>query len=182
MKLKIPYHNQKTDYLCGPASLQMVLSFFGQTVSQQSLLKIAGLSVTRAKKVGTPNNKLVVAARRAGFYCYVNEDATLDEMRYYISIGLPVIVNYVEPVTKAGHFSVAVGFNRLTKKIILYDPDPTSRQVVKIPEREFLKLWHAGYQKHYRWLMVINKKPFKLGKQFYPIKSHLAGLPQSSRG
>ena len=171
MKLNVPYHQQRSDYLCGPASLQMVLSFFGKSVGQWSLLRIAGQPLVNAKRVGTPNSKLVLAARRAGFYCYVNEGSTLAELKQYLTTGLPVIVNYVEPVAHTGHFSVAVGFNRLTKKIIFYDPDPSSRRVVKIAEKDFLKLWHGGFQKSRRWLLVISRKPFKLGRQFQPIST-----------
>ena len=150
----------------------MVLGFFGRKTTQEHLVRIAGISKQTAKKVGTPNNKLITATRKSGFYCYVNEASTVEEIRYYLKLGRPVIVNYLEPAFDIGHFAVVIGFNHLTKKLIMCDPDPDAKKIVKMPEREFVKRWHGGFQKHTRWMMVISKKPFQLGKQFYPFNRH----------
>ena len=166
MKLKIPYYPQKNDSLCGPASLQMVLSFFGQETAQKELARIVGLSKKKLKKFGTSNDKMIEMARTAKFYCYVNEGSTIKEIKYFIHLGLPVIVNYTEPSENIGHFAVVIGYSQLTKKVIMNDP--LNGKNFKLPESQFLRRWQADFEDHRHWLMVLSKKPFKIGKQFFP--------------
>lgn len=166
MKLDIPYRQQVNEYMCGPATLQMVLAFFGKQSSQRKLRKLMKASPAELKNRGTANHKMVKAAQKAGFYVYVNEDSLIEELKYFIGLGYPVIVNYIEQSEDEGHFSVVTGFSSLTKNIILNDPWNGSN--LKISEPQFLRRWHGRYDGNHRWLMVVSKKPFKIGKQFYP--------------
>ena len=166
MKLEVPFRKQTNDYTCGPATLQMVLAFFGQQKSQRKLRKLMQASPAELKSRGTTNHKMVKAAQKAGFYVYVNEDSLLEEVKYFIGLGYPVIVNYIEPSEDEGHFSVVIGYSALLKKIILNDP--WNGQNFSLSESQFLRRWRSRYDGHKRWLMVVAKKPLKLGKQFYP--------------
>lgn len=166
MKLEVPFRKQVNDYMCGPATLQMVLAFFGRQKSQRKLRKLMQASPAELKSRGTANHKMVKAAQKAGFYVYVNEDSIIEEAKYFVSLGYPVIINYIEPSENEGHFSVVVGYSVLLKQIILNDP--WNGINFKISEPQFMRRWRSRYDGHKRWLMVVSKKPFKLGKQFYP--------------
>lgn len=40
--LKVPYFRQKRDYSRGPASLRMILSYFGLEVGEEKLIELCG--------------------------------------------------------------------------------------------------------------------------------------------
>jgi len=173
MRLALPYIKQKKDYTCGPATLGMVLSFLGHIKSQARLAR----AMKTRKTKGTQNWAMINSARKEGFHVYVNEGATLDELKYYLMRGFPVIVNYIEPSEDAGHYSVVLGFGRITGALIMNDP--WNGKDFRLPELEFLNRWHSGNRMHKNWLMVVSKTPFMLGKQFAPLTS--GALPPRRR-
>ncbi len=174
MRLEIPYIKQKRDYTCGPASLGMALSFLGHIKSQTKLTR----AMKTSKGKGTPNWSMINGARKEGFYVYVNEGANLDELKYYLAQGFPVIVNYNEPSGNESHFSVVLGFGRITGTIIMNDP--WNGKDFRLREDEFLKRWYSLGHKHNNWLMVVSKDPFKLGKQFTPLSREQVRLGEPS--
>ena len=167
MKLNIPYYRQKNIYSCGPAALQMVFSFLGKKETQKKLMKLADINKKEIKSVGIPNHRMVEAARRSKFYCYVNENSLLTEVKYYIQLGLPVIVSYIEPTYDDPHFGVVSGYSNLRRKIILNDP--WNGKNFKMSEVQFMRRWYSGLSNVNHWMLVINKKPFKIGRQFFPL-------------
>lgn len=169
MKLEVPFRKQVNDYMCGPAAMQMVLAFFGQQASQRKIRKLMSTSPKELKDRGTDNHKLVRGIQKAGLYAYVNEDSSLEELKFLLSQGHPIIVSYIEPSEDEGHIAVVIGFNSLLKQIILNDP--WNGQGFKVSDIQFLRRWHSHWDGHRRWLMAISKEPFKIGRQFYPLKS-----------
>lgn len=166
VRLTVPFYKQDTHYTCGPASLQMVLQFFDFRMSEEEIAKLA-----RTSHTGTAHSDLVCAARDLGFHCYVNADAHLEEVKYFLNLGLPVIVNYTEPSNEDGHYSVAVGYSR--KKIFLHDP--WNGPSFSLSQDEFLRRWHddTGRATH-RWLLVVSDKGFNLGRHYAPAKERAA--------
>ncbi len=169
MKLDVPYRSQVNGYMCGPATLQMVLAFFGEIASQRKLRKLMQASPAELKSRGTANHKMVKAMQRAGFYVYVNEDSTIDELKYFLSLKYPVIVNFIEPSEDEGHFAVVTGYSLLLKQVVMNDP--WNGRDFKISESQFKRRWRSRYDGHHSWLMVADKKPFPIGRQFYPQAS-----------
>ncbi len=173
MKLDIPYRHQVNEYMCGPATLQMVLAFFGDLRSQRKLRKLMKASPKELETKAADNNKMVRAIQRAGLYAYVNEYSNLHELKSFINQGYPVVVNYIEPSNEEGHFSVVKGYNVLLGNLILNDPWNGSDFVLS--EKQFLARWHSkwwrvdqGYKGH--WLMAISKNPINVGRLFPPYK------------
>lgn len=166
MKLQIPYHRQREIYTCGAATLQMVSGYFKKWHSQAELERLTGAQPER----GTPNSEMIRAATDAGFFCYVNENSSLYEIKHFMQKGLPVVVNYIEPSRDEGHFAVVSGFNR--RSIILNDP--WNGQNFRLKQAEFVRRWHAEIDPYKRWLMVIAPRNFRLGKQYAPTP---AGAP-----
>ncbi|MEK7505640.1 MAG: peptidase C39 family protein [Patescibacteria group bacterium] len=156
MKLDVPFYKQDTDYTCGPASLQMVMDFLGEFRSEKKLAKEANTLSTR----GTKHGGLMEAVSKEGFYSYVNKNSNVEEIKHFLKMGLPVIVDIT--AEKEGHYAVAVGFK--DGKIILNDP--WYGKGVKKPEKEFMENWHD--ENFRNWIMVISDKDFNLGKQYKP--------------
>lgn len=162
MKLEIPFHRQKKSFTCGPASLQMVFSYFKEFRSQNALAK----KVHATKENGTDHGHIIEAARKEKFYCYVNNNSTTNEIKHFIDLGLPVIVNYIEPAGNEGHYAIVSGYGR--GKIIMNDP--WNGKNFRLAEKEFLSRWYDYMKKHKyeKWIMVISKEDFHLGKQYVP--------------
>lgn len=163
MKLNIPFYRQDTGYTCGPTALQMAFSFLGKFKSEKNIAREAGTQ----SKTGTSHHGMIEAALREKFYCYVNEGSTLDELKYFIKLGHPVIVNYIEPSSDEGHYAVVTGYNN--KHITLNDP--WNGKDFNISEQSFLARWHDMHEGRHpctSWIMVLGTEPFSLGKQYAP--------------
>ena len=163
MRLKIPFYKQDTDHTCGPVSLQMVLSFLGDFKSEKSLSKEAHTN----HDIGTKHEAMIETARKEGFYCYVNNDSSWDEINNFLTEGLPAIIHFAEPQSEENHYAVVVGLEK--GKIILNDP--WNGRNFKMEKKEFLSLWlgSQGNHQYKKWIMIISKKDFGLGKQYFPI-------------
>jgi predicted double-glycine peptidase len=159
-KLSVPYYKQKNAYYCGPAALEMVFDYFDGWRPQEKLAKDAKTN----EEEGTHNSEMIRVATENNFYCYVNDNSTLFEIRHFIELGLPVIVNYIEPAQEEGHFAVVSGITR--RNIILNDP--WNGHNFKMMWPEFLKRWHNKKNTHKKWVMVISKKDMHFGKQYSP--------------
>jgi ABC-type bacteriocin/lantibiotic exporter with double-glycine peptidase domain len=159
--LKVPYYAQMQINTCGPASLKMVFDFFGDNLTEPELVRAA-----KTTKDGTPHFNLINVARRNGFYCYVHEGASFNQIKHFIDIGFPVIINYQEPDTNDGHYAVVVGYKRNT--FILNDP--WNGHKFKLLEKDLNERWYDYHDKklYHRWILVLSKKHFSIGKQYNP--------------
>ncbi len=162
MKLNIPFYKQDTGYTCGPASLQMAFSFLGKFKSESALTKEA-----KTNKEGTTHEGMIETALREKFYCYVNEGSSIEEIKYFVHLGLPVIVDYTEPSGEDGHYAVMSGYQ--DGHIILNDP--WNGKGFKLPEKEFISRWYDDHKLNHRcerWIMVLSKTEINIGKQYTP--------------
>ena len=121
----------QTPGLCGPASLKMVFDYYGVSVSERKIAKVAG--ATREK--GTTKEGLTKAAKHFGFKVFLKENSTFYDLRYFVKKKIPVIVDWF--LEDEGHYSVVVGLNK--KNIILMDP--TLKRERKISTEKFLRIW-----------------------------------------
>jgi ABC-type bacteriocin/lantibiotic exporter with double-glycine peptidase domain len=173
--IETPYWKQKTNYTCGPTALEIVLAFYGDKLTQNELAKLAETN----KDTGTDHKPLINAARKRGFYCYVHRNATIHLVRDFIHRGIPVLVNYVEPATNEGHYSVVVGFTH--KNIIMNDPYFKKGFRMKI--KKFEERWYdcPETHKYKRWILVLSPKKFDLGRQYEPTRAPSSKARSSSR-
>ena len=162
----------------------MILKFFGIRKSEKSLAKEAKTN----NDIGTSLHELINLARKDGFYCYIQEMSSIHILRHFISQGLPVIINYVEPSTNDGHYAVVIGY----KKGEIIMNDPTNGKNFHISNKELYRRWNGRpYNNSKKWIMItsktkvferaqkkrpknnfsdISKKPIISGKQYNPIK------------
>ncbi len=162
MRLRVPYHRQKTDYLCGPASLQMVFGYFNKFKSQEKLAKLLKTS----PKTGTLHENMIKVVVKNGFHCYAKENSTIREIKHFLNQKLPVIVYYLEPDTEEDHIAIVSGYSR--NSLIL--SDPWNGKNFRLSNKVFLGRWHDHFEGQvYRcWLMVISKKNLNLDKKHSP--------------
>lgn len=156
--IHLHYFHQRTGYTCGPAAMKMVFDFFGIKVGEKKLKRL----LRSNKNKGTTHKRLIAIALKNGFYCYVHNNSLIHDIKSFIDRDLPVIVHYVEPEDNEEHYSVVIGYKR--NKLVMNDPWAGKHFKIKISD--FEKRWHGVKKK--RWIMVISKKPFDIGKQFIP--------------
>ena len=160
MILDIPYYRQKKEYTCAAACLRMIFMYFGTKKREGTITRALGTN----KEYGTPNSNVINLARKYGFYCYVHEEvAGINQVRDFIDLKLPIIVNYQEPRENIGHFAVVVGYT--SDEIVLHDPVHMGR--FRLKNAEFKRRWY-GDSGHKKWILVLSRRKLSLGKQYDP--------------
>jgi len=128
---------RQTPGFCGPASLKMVFDYYGVSVSEAEIAKIAGAS----REKGTSKAGLIKAVKHFGFKAFSKTNSSLNDLRYFIKRKIPVIVDWF--FEDEGHYSVVVDIDK--KNIVLMDP--TLRKLLiyvrrrKFSTEKFLRIW-----------------------------------------
>ena len=150
--MQIQFFKQQKFWTCGPASLRMVLGAFGIKKSEKELIPF----LVKKGEPGTPNRSLSEVAERLKLNYVVRRNASIADIRWYLSHGFGVIVSYFDSVEEVGHFAVVkrVGL----RKIHLFDPWYGPKHEYSL--KQFLPNWRSGFDKDKRWFIAI-KKPKK---------------------
>jgi len=127
--------------MCGPASLKIVLDYYGINLSEK---KLAGLTRT-TRKTGANDQGIANAAKSLGFRVQIKNKSGLDDIEKWLKKGAPVIVNwftrgrsdYSNSEVADGHYSVVAGLD--DKHIYLQDPE--IGELRKIEKDDFMKVW-----------------------------------------
>lgn len=149
----VPYKYQNENNWCGPASLAMVLSYWGVYVSQETIAD----SVINLDNL-TKCENLAKYAENFGFNTS-DGTTTIEELKENVSNGYPIIV--LQRDFPVNHFRVVVGYNE--ENIITHNPlyvrnysvylndypdYPT--QYYHIPYDNFVDLWELdGFQNEF---------------------------------
>lgn len=166
--LDVPYFKQDTLYTCGPTSLQMVFAYYGIRESEAALAR----ELATDPEEGTAHERMIAASKRYGFYTYVNDHASFEELAYLLHAHeVPCIVRYLETGMNEDHYAVAVGLS--DDEIVLHDPWHGAR--LRFPRAEFEERWKCdmlGDCSH--WLMAVTRVPLPLGRQYGPADAPAA--------
>ena len=128
---------RQTPGLCGPASLKMVMDYYGVSVSEKEIARVAGATRER----GTSIKGLIKAAKRFGFKVFLKKDASLKDLEHFVERKIPVIVDWFDK--EEGHYSVVVDINK--RNVVLMDP--ALRKILiyirrrVFPREVFYRLW-----------------------------------------
>lgn len=122
---------QQSSGLCGPASLKMVLEYFGVKKSEKELAKLSKAHPHH----GTTAANLVAAAKKLEFKAHYKDFSSLKEIKKYLDKKIPVIVDWWS--VDDGHYSVVAG---LDKKFI-YLQDPELGKINKLDLITFQRNW-----------------------------------------
>jgi ABC-type bacteriocin/lantibiotic exporter with double-glycine peptidase domain len=114
MKTPIKPVKQSKGY-CGPASLKMVMDYYGIVKSQDYWAKQTNTS----RKTGCSEREIIKVSEALGFKSYMKQNSTINELRELFSKGNMIIVDWFSP-EQAGHYSVVAGFEK--KKLLIADP------------------------------------------------------------
>lgn len=148
--MNIPYYKQKTDYTCGPACLKMVFEYLGEKTTKRELAAI----LNTTPEAGTHTDEMSRVARAHGFAAFEKRDASLEDIKDFISRDHPVIVDFIEPGEEERHFSVIVGFD---ENNFIFN-DPWHGEGFTMPIDEFEKRWASPENRYPKWLMVVSKR------------------------
>lgn len=117
--------------MCGPASLKMVLEYFGTKKSEKELVLLSKATASK----GTTAENLVRAAKKLGFHAFTKDFSSIKEIKKYIDKKTPVIVDWFSG--DDGHYSVVADIDK--KFIYLQDPD--LNKINKLDLITFQRVW-----------------------------------------
>ncbi|MEK7082916.1 MAG: C39 family peptidase [Patescibacteria group bacterium] len=127
--------------MCGPASLKMVLEYYGVEKTEKELAELCGTD----SNLGTSDEGLKRAAEHLGFTVEIKNNSTFDDIGHWLDKKVPVIVNwftrgrmdYDDSEVPDGHLSVVIGLD----DEYIYLQDPEIGVLRKISRDDFMKVW-----------------------------------------
>lgn len=140
LKVK-PFQETLYSDLCGPASLKIVLEYYGVSKTEKELAKIAGLK----KGLGIDEKGIKKTAEKLGFKVVIKNNSNFKDIEKWLDKRVPVIVNwftrgrndYPESETADGHYSVVCGLDDR----FIYLQDPEIGRIRKIKKDDFTRVW-----------------------------------------
>lgn len=127
--------------LCGPASLKIILDYYGTVRSERELEKLTGTT----KGMGTDDKGIARAAELLGFKTVIKNESDFSDIEEWLNKGVPVIVDWFTrgredyPASEMadGHYSVVVGLD----DNLIYLQDPEIGGLREIARDNFKKVW-----------------------------------------
>lgn len=143
-------HAWQTWNNCGPATLSMQLSYFGNTLTQEDIRKVLRHHPDD-KNVNL--DELAAFARGQGLQAHALVDGTPEQVRQLLNNGIPVLVETwlePEPNDGMGHYRLLTGYDDLAQEWIAYDSyvaTGISRdapyQGIRLPYADVAALWRV---------------------------------------
>jgi len=136
-----PFQETLNADMCGPASLKIVLEYYGVSKTEKELAKIAGLK----KSLGIDDKGIKKVAEKLGLKVIIKNNSSFMDIERWLKKGVPVIVNwftrgrndYPESETADGHYSVVMGLD----DEFIYLQDPELGTMRKIARDDFMRVW-----------------------------------------
>ena len=140
LKIK-PFQETLNASMCGPASLKIVLKYYGVEAMEKELAKLARTS----SDLGADEKGLAHAAKHFGFKVKIKTNSSFKDIEKWLDKKVPVIVNwftrgrcdYTNSDIADGHYSVVAG---LDDKFI-YLQDPEIGKIRKLERSDFMRVW-----------------------------------------
>jgi ABC-type bacteriocin/lantibiotic exporter with double-glycine peptidase domain len=136
-----PFQETLNADMCGPASLKIVLEYYGINKSEDELAQLC-----KAKKgLGTDDKGIETATEKIGFKVKIKNNSSFKDIEKWLKKDVPVIVDwftrgrtdYGDSSTADGHYSVVMGLD--DKFIYLQDPELGAMR--KITRNDFMRVW-----------------------------------------
>ncbi|HSD58196.1 MAG TPA: C39 family peptidase [Methanotrichaceae archaeon] len=143
----VPDTRQSTEYSCGAAALQAVLSYWGRDVGEEDLRELLNTD----PESGTYPEDILRVASELGLEAEYRENSTLEEIETSVSQGVPVIVDcqaWRSPASGNvswaddwvdGHWMVIIGLD--DENVYFEDPYILGRRGF-MSRQEFEERWH----------------------------------------
>lgn len=127
----------------------MLFAFHHKRLPENVIARKAG---TRPD-TGTARSAMLRAARSQGFTCRMNSSATWSDVLDCLKEGMPVLIEYREPSSDEGHYSLVVGTRG--KEVLLHDP--WNGMQFTMNAHELKERWHSHRtkEKNRGWMMTV---------------------------
>ena len=146
---------------CGPATLAMYLSYYGNTENQTDIANVVKENKDD-KHVGA--DELVEYVRSRGFQAILRVNGDAQKVKSLLNEGIPVMVatwNEQEPGDGAGHYRLITGYDDALGEWILYDSllatargITTPYEGIRISYEELDELWEVL---NYKYILVYRE-------------------------
>lgn len=137
MILNLKLVKQKKGF-CGPASLKIVMDFYGIEKSQDEWARLIGAT----KKSGCTPKQIISGLKNLKLNYIHKINSSIEELNDLIKNKTPPII-YWEPVKGYGHYSVLAGID--SKNV--YIADSRKLKFIKMSLSEFMEKWHDEFGK-----------------------------------
>jgi len=136
-----PFQETLNSDMCGPASLKIVLNYYGVDKSEEDIAKLCKVK----KELGVDDKSIKIAAEKLGFKATIKNNSSFKDIEKWLKKDVPMIVNwftrgrtdYGDSSVADGHYSVVMGLD--DKHIYLQDPELGS--IRKIERDNFMRVW-----------------------------------------
>jgi len=136
-----PFQETLNADMCGPASLKIVLEYYGINKSEEELIKLCGLK----RGLGVDDKGIKTAAEKFGLKVVIKNNSSFKDIEKWLTRGTPVIVNwftrgrtdYGDSSVADGHYSVVMGLD----DGFIYLQDPELGAMRKIERNNFMRVW-----------------------------------------
>jgi ABC-type bacteriocin/lantibiotic exporter with double-glycine peptidase domain len=126
---------------CGPASLKMVMDYFGKKVSEEEVAEKCG----HDPELGIDDLSIKSVAEEYGFKVEIQNNSTYGDIGRWLAKEVPVIVDwftsgrrdYDDSQVPDGHYSVVVGLDE--ENIYLQDPEIGGMRTIE--RDDFYRVW-----------------------------------------
>lgn len=136
-----PFQETLHASMCGPASLKIVLDYYGINKDEEELAQLAGTT----SDLGTDDEGIATTAKSFGFGVLIKNESNFSDIEEWLKRDVPVIVNwftrgradYDSSEVADGHYSVVAGLD----DTYIYIQDPEIGEMRKIERDDFLSVW-----------------------------------------
>ncbi|MCK4781749.1 C39 family peptidase [Candidatus Parcubacteria bacterium] len=136
-----PFQETLNSGMCGPASLKIVLKYYGIDKTEKELAEMTGWN----KDLGIDDKGIKKAAKCLGFKVKIKNNSSFKDIEKWLDRKVPVIVgwftrgrkDYSDSDVADGHYSVVAGLD--DKFIHLQDPE--IGKIRKLERDDFMKVW-----------------------------------------
>jgi predicted double-glycine peptidase len=140
LKVK-PFQETLHADMCGPASLKIVLDYYGVHKTEKELAELTKVIPC----LGVDDKSIADVARSLHFKVTIKNKSTFADVEKWLGKGVPVIVDwftrgrqdYDNSEVPDGHYSVVIGLD--DKYIYLQDPEIGGQR--KITHNDFMRVW-----------------------------------------
>lgn len=136
-----PFQETLHASMCGPASVKIVLAYYGIEKSEAELASLCGTD----NDLGTDARGIMNAAQNFGLHVEIKDNCSLKDIECWLQKDVPVIVNwftrgrtdYTDADVADGHYSVVCGLD--DEHIYLQDPEIGG--IRRVERDDFMTVW-----------------------------------------
>lgn len=127
--------------MCGPASLKIVLDYYGLEKSEKELAELCNVD----SDLGVDDTAIKKVAEELGFNVEIKNESSFEDIEQWLKKDVPVIVDwftrgrtdYTDEDVSDGHYSVVCGLDEDN----IYLQDPETGGMRKLDKEDFMTVW-----------------------------------------